>query len=696
MNDLNTSIIRNVALIGHGDAGKTSLSEAILYSMKITNRIGRVDDGTTVSDFNQDEIERKISISASLLHGDWKGKKINLIDTPGYPDFTGEVICSLAVIDLGVVVINAGSGIEVGTEIVWQYAESSQIPRIIVINKLDKENIQFDTVIEKAQKQFGNNLAIFQFPVSTGANFSAIIDVFQMKMLHYTPNGDGSFATADIPGEYKAKAEAYYEKLVESVAEGNDALLEKYLEKGTLTPEEITKGVRDGILFNRLIPIFCMGAATNVGTSGVLDYITEFGPHPGERGSVVGIDPSSGAEIKRTITNDQPTSVIVFKTISEPHVGELSLFRVNSGTIKTGMDLFNTVRNSGERIGQIFMMRGRERKEVGSLAAGDLGAVVKLKSTHTGNTLCEKSTQIRYPEVVFPPPAINVAVQPKSKEDEERISTGLSMLHNEDPSFRFEYDPELKQTILSGQGELHLEVIIKRLKQKFNVDVDTAKPKIPYRETIKGKSETQGKYKRQTGGKGQYGDTWLRLEPRVSGEGFEFVDAIVGGAIPGKYVPAVEKGIVDAMLEGVIAGYPVVDVRVTLFDGSYHTVDSSEMAFKIAGSMGFKKAFKEAKPIILEPIYDVEVKVPEDYLGDVMGDISGRRGKISGIESAGALQLIKAKIPLAELYRYSTSLRSITAGRGVHQRKFSHYEEVPREIADKLSAEYDAKREEGR
>ena len=696
MNEISTDRIRNVALIGHGDAGKTSLAEAILFTMKETNRMGTIDDGTTVSDFNQDEIERKISISSSLLCGDWNDKKFNIIDTPGYPDFTGEVKCTISVVDMGVVVINAVSGIEVGTEIVWRYAEESNIPRLIVFNKLDKDNLQFDELVENTRKQFGNSVSVVQFPVKTGAEFSAIIDVLRMKVYQYKIGGDGSYTVSDIPPEMQDQADSYRENLIENAAEADDVLLEKYLEKGELSPDEITKGIRQSFLSGELIPIFCTTAISNVGVAGLLDYIAEYGPHPGELGPVSGIEPSSGDECQRKFVSSEPTSILIFKTISEPHVGELSLFRVNSGTLKNGMDLLNPNRNHMERIGQIFQMKGRERKEIGTVTAGDLGAIVKLKKTHTGETLCDKGKPIRYPDIGFPSPAIRTAVEPKSKEDEDKISTGLTLLHEEDPSFRVEYDSELKQTILSGQGELHLEVITKRLKQKFNVDVELVKPKIPFRETIRGTTEIQGKYKRQTGGRGQYGDTWLRLEPKPRGEGFEFVNAIVGGVIPGKFIPAVEKGIVEAMNEGVVAGCLVVDVKVTLYDGSFHNVDSSDMAFKIAGSMGFKKGFKEAKPIILEPIYDVEIKVPEEYMGDVMGDVSGRRGKISGMEAVGNHQIIKAKIPLAELYRYMTQLRSITHGRGVHQRKFSHYEEIPRDIADKLMAEYEERKAEGR
>ena len=676
--------VRNVGIIGHGDSGKTTFCEGALYLAKATNRFGTVEDGTTVSDYNADEIERKISISASLLYFNWNNCKVNIIDTPGYPDFTGEVKSAMCVVDTGVVFINAVSGIEVGTEIVWGYAEENKIPRIVVINKLDKENVSFEEVYAVAKERFGNKIMAVQFPVNEGPGFNSVIDLISMKLLKYKENLSGECEILDIPDSLKNRAEDMREKLVESVAESDDELIEKYLENDDLSEEEFTRGLKKCIVEQQIYPVLCCSAVSNISVKSVFDFIVKYCPSPFDMPHKVGIHPESGQQITRKSENGEPISLFVFKTVSEPNVGEISFFKVISGVVKSGLELLNSNQGVTERIGQIYLMKGKERKETGYINPGDIGAVVKLKKTHSGDTLCDSKSSVKYKEVEFPRPVIRIAVEPKSKGDEEKISNGLALLHEEDPSFVSKYDPELKQTIVSGQGELHLDIIINRLKQKFGVDVNLAEPKIPYRETVKGTAEVQGKYKRQSGGRGQYGDVWLKIEPENRGDGFEFVNAIVGGVIPSKYIPSVEKGIVQAMQEGVIADYPVVDVKITLYDGSFHSVDSSDIAFKIAASMGFKKGFKEAKPFLLEPIYEIEVTIPEEFMGDVMGDISSRRGKIEGMEVKGTFQIIKAKVPLAELYKYSTSLRSITSGRGIHKRKFSHYEEVPKEIAEKI------------
>jgi elongation factor G len=679
--------IRNVGIVGHGDSGKTTFCEGALFMTKATNRFGKVEDGTTISDYNPDEIERKISISASLLYCDWNNCKLNMIDTPGYPDFTGEVKGAISVIDTAVVFINAVSGVEVGTEIVWGYIEENKIPNIIVVNKLDKENVSFDKIYDTIKHRFGNKMIPVQFPLNEGPGFDSVVDLISMKLLKYKNDLSGNYEVLDIPDNVKSKAEKMREKLLESVAESDDELIEVYLNNGDLTEEEFIKGLEKCVVSGIISPVFCTSAVSNVSTKSVLDFIVKFCPSPFDMPNKIGIHPESGQEIERKVDNNEPVSIFIFKTVSEPNVGEISFFKVISGSLKQGMELLNTTNKISERIGQIYLMRGKERKEIGLLGAGDMGAIVKLKNTHTNDTLSDYKNSIKYKEIEFPRPVIRIAVIPKSKGDEEKISNGLSLLHEEDPSFFSKYDPELKQTIISGQGELHLDIVIKRLKQKFGVDVNLTEPRIPYRETIKGTSEVQGKYKRQTGGRGQYGDVWLKLEPKKRGEGYEFENAIVGGVIPGKYIPSVEKGVAQALQEGVLANYPVVDLRVTLYDGSYHTVDSSDIAFKIAGSMAFKKGFMEAKPMLLEPIYDVEVTVPEEFMGDVMGDISSRRGKIMGMDSKGHLQIINAKVPLAELYKYSTTLRSITGGRGIHKRKFSHYEEVPKEVVDKIIEE---------
>ncbi|MFQ5864163.1 MAG: elongation factor G [bacterium] len=678
--------IRNLAPIGHAAAGKTTLSDAILYSAGETNRLGSIDDGTTVSDYNADEIERKISISTSLLHCAWKNCKLNILDTPGYSDFIGEVKGTLRVTDLAVVVLNSVSGVEVGTESVWRIAEHYKIPRMFFLNRIDKEHANFEKTLNMAIERFGKKILPVQVPINAGENFDSIIDLLQMKMVKYEKSGSGKSSTSDIPDEYKGKADEMREKLIEMAAENDDELLEKYFENGTLTNDEIKLGLRKGVLNQAIFPVLCGSAAKNIGIHLLLDFIAEIGPAAEDRPVEIGKKPGTDQEVKRECKIDAPLSALVFKTVSEAHIGELSFFRVISGKLSSNQEVLNTSRGVSEKIAQISLMNGKNRKEVGYVNAGDIGATVKLRDTHTGNTLSDKRDPVVLKGIDFPEPVIRIAVEPKSKGDEEKISTGLQTLHEEDPTFVVTVDSELRQTIVAGQGELHLDIIVKRLKEKFGVDVNLVEPRIPYRETIRGTAQAQGKYKKQSGGRGQYGDVWLRLEPLPRGQGFEFVNAIVGGVVPSKYIPAVEKGIKEAMIEGVIAGHRVTDLKVTLYDGSYHSVDSSDMAFKISGSLGFKKAFREAKPVVLEPIYDVEVVVPEEFMGDVMGDISSRRGKISGMESEGPFQVVKAQVPLAELYRYSTTLRSLTQGRGLHRRKFSHYEEVPHDIAQKLIA----------
>ena len=684
-----TAQIRNIGLIGHGSCGKTTLDEALLFNLKEINRIGSVEQGSTTSDYNADEINRQISINTSLTHGIWKDTKINIIDTPGYSDFFGEVVGAMRVLDTAFLVISAASGVEVGSELGWQQAEKNKVPRFFVINKLDRENIDFDNVFEGLVESFGHQVVLAQFPVESGPNFDSLVDLFRMKLLKFSKDGSGNYKEEDIPADLKDKSEELHLKLVEAVAESDDALMEKYFEAGSLSEDEFRSGFKTAVAMDAVYPVFCASATTNIGVRRLLDIIVNFCPSPGEIGDAIGLD---GKKCK--IASSEPFSAFVFKTLSEQHVGELSYFKVNSGVIKTGADVVNTTRGQGERIGQIFVLNGKTKQNVDELEAGDIGAVVKLKSTHTGDTLATKGKEITYPKIEFPEPIIRLAIKPKAKGDEEKISNGLHILHEEDPTFVYNQDAELRQTIVSGQGELHLAIILQRLKQKFGVDVDEEEPRIPYRETIKKKAEAQGKYKKQSGGRGQYGDCHLRLEPMARGEKFEFVDAIVGGVIPGKFVPAVEKGVIETITKGVLAGYPVVDVRVTVFDGSYHNVDSSEMAFKVAASMAFKKAFEQCNPALLEPIMDVEIRVPDEYMGDVMGDISSRRGKIMGMDSDGRFQVINAQIPLAELYRYSTTLRSITAGRGIHSRKFSHYEEAPGDIAQQVIAKAKKDKEE--
>ncbi len=689
MKEFQTGQIRNIGLGGHGSTGKTSLAEALLFNLKEISRMGTVEQGSTTSDYNEDEISRQLSLNTALLHGTWKDHKINIIDTPGYTDFFGEVVGSMRVVDTAFLVISAASGVEVGTELVWRQAIKNQVPRFFVINKLDRENIDFDNVYQSLVESFGSQVVLTQFPVETGPNFESIVDLFRMKMLKFSRDGSGNYSEEEIPADLKAKAEELHLKLVEAVAESDETLMEKYFEAGELSEDEFRSGLKTAIAHDTVFPVFCVSATTNVGVRRLLDVIVNFCPAPNDRGEVKGEDGAS-----RKVDDSDPLSVFIFKTLSEMHMGELSYFKIMSGSLNTGDEVINTSDGHTERIGQIFILNGKNKTNVERLHAGDIGAVVKLKGTHTGDTLAAKGKEITYPKIDFPEAIIRTAIKPKAKGDEEKISHGLQVLHEEDPTFVYYQDSELHQTIVSGQGELHLQIILERLKQKFGVEVDEEEPRIPYRETIRKKATAQGKFKKQSGGRGQYGDCHLRLEPMARGEKFEFSDEIVGGVIPGKFIPAVEKGVIETMEKGVLAGYPVVDVRVAVYDGSYHTVDSSEMAFKVAAAMAFKKAFAEARPVILEPIYNIEIRVPEEYMGDVMGDISSRRGKIMGMDSEGRFQIINAQVPLAELYRYSTALRSMTQGRGIHSRSFSHYEEVPAEIAQKIIEQAKKEKEE--
>ena len=681
--------LRNIALIGHGGAGKTSLTEAMLFSAGHTTRLGKVEEGNTLSDFHPDEIQRQISITTSLLYCEWKSQKINILDTPGYLDFTGEVKGALRVADTAVIVLKAVEGAEVGTEIVWRYANEYRTALIVVVNKVDQENADFDRAVHQAQELLSHDVLPIQFPLTQGLGFDSVVDVLRMKVLKFAPGGSGKYTEQDIPAEAAKRAADLRQQLTELVAETDESLLNTYLERGGLSDEEFLRGFRAGIHAGKVIPVLCCAATQNIGVTSFLDFLADYSPSPAEKGPIEGYKPGGDRSESFPVPqeSDGQPALYVFKTVSESHVGELSYFRVCSGAVAPGLDMVNEKNNKSERLAQLFVMNGKDRKEINRLLAGDLGAVVKLKDTHTNDTLSAKAYPVEFAPIVFPEPVFHSAIVPKAKGDEDRISTGLHALHQEDPTFVFRVDGELHQTIISGQGELHLDIVVKRLKARYNVDVDLVEPKVPYRETIKGTvKDAEYKHKKQTGGHGQYGHVHLRMEPLGRGKGFEFLDEIVGGVVPNKYIPAVEKGIVETMKDGVLAGYPVVDVRAALFYGSYHDVDSSEMAFKIAGSMAFRKGFLEARPILLEPIYTIEVKVPEDAMGDVMGDISSRRGKIAGMDAVGKYQVIRAQVPLAELYRYATILRSKTGGRGVFTSTLSHYEEVPREIAEKVIA----------
>lgn len=690
MKEFTSEHIRNISLIGHGHSGKTSFSEALLYTTGATNRIGKVEDSNTISDFQPDEIERKISISTAMLHCEWKNNKINILDTPGYSDFTGEVKCALSVTDTALIFLKAAEGVEVGTEIVWEYTKEYKNAAIILINKLDNENADYDKTVNAAKERFGMDVLPIQFPVRQGLGFEEIVDVLRMKVLKYNRDGKGKYTESEIPSELLAKAQELRTQLIEKIAESDETLINNFFENGTLTDSEILSGLKSAIRLRKIFPILCSAGSHLIGIASVLDFIVDYCPNPVDMGSKVALVSGTSNTQDLKCDSNGPPVMFIFKTLAESHLGEMSFFKVYSGSIFSGLDLINQTNGKSERLSQIYILNGRERKEAGKLFAGDIGTAVKLKDSHTNNTLSNKTAPITILAIIFPEPVISMAIVSKAKGDEDKVANGLHTLHAEDLTFIVKVDPELRQTVVSGQGELHLTIIAQRLKARFGVDVDLVEPKLPYRETIKGVcKEMEYKHKKQSGGRGQFGHVFLKIEPKPRGEGFEFVDAIVGGVVPGRFIPAVEKGVVEAMVGGVVAGCKVIDVKVTLFYGSAHSVDSDEHSFKIAGRMGFKKGFKEAKPILLEPIYEIEVTVPEDYMGDVMGDISSRRGKILGMEALSHNQVIKALVPLKELFRYSTTLRSMTQGRGIHKQKFSFYEEVPREIMDKIIADYE-------
>ena len=686
MKEYDVAKLRNATFVGHGGSGKTSLCEALLYSAKATKRLGKVDDGTSVLDYTPEEIQRKITISLSLGHLDWKDHSFNLIDTPGYADFVGDVIAGLAVADSAIVVLRAAAGVEVGTVKVWDFIEENSLPACACVTMMEKEHSDFWSCVSGASESFSRRVIPVIIPIGTGDSFKGVVDILSMKA--FLCDDQGQFTEQkEVPADVKKKAEEAREKLMDGVAEGDDALLEKYLEKGTLEPKEIVEGLRKSVAKSTILPVAVVSAHKGIGVPQLLDFLAIVLPSPVDRGTVKGTIPGSDKQVERKPVASDPLCAMVFKTISEPHVGELSLMRVFSGTLEAGSDALNATKNKGEKIGQLFKLQGKERTEVPVLRPGEFGAAVKLRDTSTGDTLCSSASPIQLPAIKFPLPALSEALKPKAKGDEEKIANGLSRLKEEDPTFTVFVDPELKQTLLNGMGELHLEVLVGKLRDRFGVEVDIVKPKVPYRETVKGKAEVQGRHKKQSGGRGQFGDVWIRIEPRKRGEGFEFVNEVVGGAIPTKYIPAVQKGVEEASKEGVLAGYPIVDFRVHLFDGSYHTVDSSDLAFKIAGSIAFKKAVTEAKPILLEPIMEVEVTVPDDCMGDVMGDLSSKRGRILGMDSHGKMQRVRALVPQAELYKYSTHLRSLTQGRAYHTAKFAYYEELPQEMSEKVIAE---------
>ncbi len=682
--------IRNIGVVGHSGVGKTSLVESLLFATGAVTRLGRVDDGSTTTDFDPDEIKRKISINTAVAYLDYKGHRINVVDTPGYGDFIADARAALRVVEAAVVVVDAVAGVQVQTEKVWKFATEFELPRAIVVNRLDRERSDFFRTLESITRRLKGRVVPVHIPVGEEAGFRGFVDLVTQKATIYT---DGKPVDAPIPAEAADRVKEWREKLVEAAAETDDDLLAKYLEEGSLDEAEMLKALRAGITQGKIVPVLCAAATKSIGSQALLDLIVHEFPSPADRPEVGGTDLKAKQAGTRAADPKAPVTAQVFKTLSDPHIGKLSLFRVYAGTVRADSTLLNPGRGARERMGHVSWLQGKTQKNVESLGPGEIGVAQKLKETLTGDTLCDEAQPFELPRITFPEPAINFAVQPKTRGDEDKISSALARIAEEDPTVHHHFDPETKQLLISGVGSLHVEMTVERMKRKYNVDVSLLPPRIPYKETVKGRAEGQGKYKKQTGGRGQYGDTWIRVEPMHRGGGFEFVDDIFGGAVPRNFIPSVEKGVRDCMKKGIFAGYPVVDLKVTLYDGSYHDVDSSDMAFQIAASMGLQKVFLEAHPILLEPVMNVEVTTPADVAGDIIGDMNSRRGRIVGMEPTGETAVVRASVPMAEMLTYESSLRSMSGGRGGYSMEFSHYEEVPAFLAEKIVKDVKAEKE---
>jgi elongation factor G len=684
-----TASIRNVAIVGHGGSGKTSLTSAMLFDAGAVNRLGKVEEGTTVTDFDADEIARQISLATALAHCEWNKTKLNILDTPGYGNFIQEARVAIHVADAALVNVCGVAGVEVQTEKVWSFAEQSGRSRILVVNRLDRDRSSFSRALESIQKAFGRTAVPIQLPVGEEKDFRGVIDLVRMKA--YLGKGDekGSHEEKEVPSEMKDEVEAARSALVEMVAEVDDALMEKYLETGALSPEEFLTGLKLSVVSGKVFPVLAVSAARNVAVRPLMDALVDLTPAPDARGEVEGKDPN-GNPVSRKISSSAPASAFIFKTIADPFAGRISLFRVMSGVMKSDSTYHNTTKDVPERLGSVSLLQGKESIPVSEVQAGDLASVAKLKESQTGDTLADKNAPIIYPKFEFPEPVISFAIEPKSRGDEEKISQAMQRLSEEDPMLKFHRESEL---LLSGTGQLHIEVAVSRLKQKFGVEVTLHPPKVPYRETITGTFEAHGRHKKQTGGHGQFADCWVRFEPLPRGSQFEFANEVFGGAIPKNFIPAVEKGIQEVRVKGFLAGYPMVDFKATVYDGKYHPVDSSEMAFKIAGSLAYKEAMEKCKPTLLEPIMNVEIVVPEENTGDVLGDLNSRRGRTQGMEPKGSLTSIKAQVPMTEMLSYEPTLTSMTGGRGSFHMEYSHYEEVPSHLVQKIVAERKAEKE---
>jgi elongation factor G len=685
------SSLRNVALVGHSGAGKTQLISTLLFDAGAVNRIGRVDDGTTVTDYDEEEISRKHTLSAALAYAEWNKTKINLIDTPGMANFLSDARAALRVADAALVVVDAVAGAEVSTEKVWSTAEELDVPRLVVLNRLDRDRASLERSLESLRAVFGRTVIPIQLPVGEEKAFRGVIDLVGMKAWTFPTDGSGKPEEGAVPADMESAAAAAREALIEMVAEADDALMEKFFDAGTLTQEELLSGLKRGISAGRIFPVLCASASANIGLQPLLDAIVSYVQSPPERGFAA-IDAKSGDELRVTASETGPMAAFVWKTVADPFAGRITLFRVISGTLKADSTVHNVTRDAPERLGHLLLLQGKTQTAVPEIKAGDLGAVAKLKETMTSDLLADKSCTFRVRPIKFPEAVISYAIEPKSRGDEEKISTSLHRLQEEDPTISYNRDPQTKELLLSGQGQSHIEVTVAKLKRRFGVEVNLKLPRIPYRETISAATEAHGRHKKQTGGHGQFGDCKVRFEPLPRGSDFEFVDDIFGGAIPRQFVPAVEKGIQDARTRGFLAGYPMVDFRATVFDGSFHAVDSNELSFKMAGSLAFKDGMSRARPTLLEPVMDVEIYAPNDYTGDLMADLNQRRGRIGGMDTRGTSTVIRAKVPMAEMLTYEQHLTSATGGRGSYHMELSHYEEVPSHLHGKIIAAARAER----
>jgi elongation factor G len=679
---------RNIGIMAHIDAGKTTTTERILYYTGMTHRIGEVDEGTATMDWMEQEKERGITITSAATTCFWKGHRINIIDTPGHVDFTIEVERSLRVLDGAVAIFDSVQGVEPQSETVWRQADRYQVPRIAFMNKMDRIGADFYESVKSMVDRLGVKPVPIQIPIGKESEFRGPVDLIAMKAIFFDDETLGAkFVVSDIPEDLLSLAREYREKMIENIADFDEVVMEKYLHGQEVAPEEIRQALRKGVLTMKIFPVLCGASFKNKGVQILLDNIIDLLPSPLDIPPVKGLDPHHrDQELIRQPSDDEPFSALAFKIMSDPFVGQLTYFRVYSGVLRAGSYIYNATKDNKERIGRLLKMHANKREEIKEVYSGEIAAAVGLKNTTTGDSLCDEDHPILLEVMKFPEPVISMAIEPKTKPDQEKMSLSLQKLTQEDPSLRVSTDEETAQTIISGMGELHLEIIVDRLRREFNVEANVGKPQVAYRETVRSKSQAEGKYIRQTGGRGQYGHVWLEVEPQEAGKGFEFVSKIVGGAVPREYIPAVEKGIREALENGVLAGYPMVDIKVTLIDGSYHDVDSSEMAFKIAASMGFKQASRQANPVLLEPIMSLEVIVPEEYMGDVIGDLNSRRGKIQEMKARAGAQVITAEVPLADMFGYATDLRSRTQGRGVFTMQFSHYEMVPKNISDEIIA----------